>query len=241
MDAIIQCAGRGTRLRPLTDTVPKPLIPVAGKGTLPRTLDILPPDVTRVILVVGHLADAIKERIGTTSHGRAVAYVTQDPLDGTGGCLRRVLRDVPDLSERFLVMYGDDLYAEKDFTAIVQSPSCALLGLPVVAKGNDTKDAWKADADGKLLELFRPSPGDHVWMNVGVYLLDHSWFKTDPVLVPGKTSEYSLPHAIPQMIERGIEIRAIPATFWMPVGTPEELQAAENMLLNADAGTPLRR
>ena len=230
MDVIIQCAGLGTRLRPLTNTVPKPLIPIAGKGSLERTLDMLSSQVTRVIIVVGYLADVIKERIGTQSHGRPVIYATQDPLDGTGGCLRQVLRQVPDLSERFMVIYGDDLYAAQDIAAVAASSSCALLGLPIVAKGNDTKDAWKVDEEGKLLTLFRPSPGDHVWMNVGVYLLDHSWFATDPVLVPGKTAEWSLPHAIPQMLAKGIEIRAIPATFWMPVGSPEELAAAEKAL-----------
>ncbi len=224
------CAGLGTRLRPLTNTTPKPLIPIAGKGSLERTLEMLPSQVTRIILVVGYLADQIKERFGDAYHGRPIVYVTQDPLDGTGGCLRQVLRDVPDLSARFLVINGDDLYAKKDLAALAEA-SLALLGIPFIAKLNDTRDAWKADADGKLLDLFRPSPADgQVWMNIGAYCLDHSWFATDPMLVPGKTDEYSLPHAIPQMIERGIEIRAIPATFWMPVGSPEELKAAEEGL-----------
>jgi UDP-N-acetylglucosamine diphosphorylase / glucose-1-phosphate thymidylyltransferase / UDP-N-acetylgalactosamine diphosphorylase / glucosamine-1-phosphate N-acetyltransferase / galactosamine-1-phosphate N-acetyltransferase len=229
MDAIIMCAGLGTRLRPLTNTVPKPLIPIHGKGSLVRTLEALPPEVLRIILVVNYLEEKIKEAIGSTWGGRPVIYVHQEPLDGTGGCLRQVKEQVSDLSERFLVMYGDDLYAAKDIAALLPYPR-ALLGIEYVAGGNDTKDAWKVDENRNILSLYRPEKGENVWMNPGVYCLDHTWFETDPILTPGKTDEYSLPHAIQQMIAQGHDITVVPATFWMPVGTPEELQKAEEAL-----------
>lgn len=229
------CAGLGTRLRPLTNTVPKPLVPIHGKGSLERTLDILPPEITRVILVVGYLADVLKERIGNASKDRPVLYVTQDPLDGTGGCLRQVKAQVPDLSDRFLVIYGDDLYAAQDLAALVVVPRAVLVLGRITEHEGDTKDAWKLTPDGRIAGLFRPAVGETAFLNPGAYCLDHHWFETDPVLVPGKTTEWSLPHAIPQLIERGFDIKAIPATFWMPVGTPEELAAAEAAIAAREA------
>lgn len=229
MDVIIMCAGRGTRLRPLTDTTPKPLIPIHGKGSLEYTLDALPPEITRIILVVGYLSEKIKERIGNEYLHKPVVYVTQPALDGTGGCLRQVKQQVPDLSERFLVVSGDDVYDRQDLAALVAMPR-ALLALEYVAATDDTKDAWKTDSNGRLLELYRPAAGDRVYMNTGAYVLDQRWFETEPILVPGKKDEWSLPHAIPQMIEAGNEVSAVTATSWLPLNTREDLTIAEEVL-----------
>jgi bifunctional UDP-N-acetylglucosamine pyrophosphorylase/glucosamine-1-phosphate N-acetyltransferase len=229
MDAIIMCAGRGTRLRPITDTIPKPLVPVNGKGSLEHTLEALPSEVSRVILIVGYLSDKIKERIGDAYRGKPVVYVTQNPLDGTGGCLRQVKEQIPDLSERFLVLYGDDIYDRRDLAELVAVPR-GLLAEEYVAAADDTKDAWKIDSEGRLLELYRPKAGDRVYMNIGAYVLDHHWFETDPIKVPGKADEWSLPHAIPQMIKAGNDVVAVNATLWLPVNTPEDLTIAEEVM-----------
>ncbi len=84
MDAIIMCAGRGTRMRPITDSIPKPLVPIMGKGSLERTLDILPHEIDRVILVVGYRGDQIRERIGLEWKGKKVTYLTQQPTEPEG-------------------------------------------------------------------------------------------------------------------------------------------------------------
>lgn len=230
MDAIIMSAGLGTRLRPLTDTIPKPLVPIAGKGSLERTLEQLPSEVTRVILVVGYLADVIRERIGTEAHGRPVTYVTQDPLDGTGGCVRQVKRQVPDLSERFLVISGDDLYAASDLSALAEVPCGALVRAWKTVREGETKDAWKLTPNGLLEGIFRPSVGELAFLNLGAYCLDHQWFDTAPVLVPGKTGEWSLPHAIPELLSRGVLFVGVPATFWVPITTMEDIATAEDAL-----------
>src|SRR5690242_14118031 len=110
MDAIILAAGRGTRLRPLTDHTPKPLIPVAGRGTLPRVLRCMPDAVDRIILVIGHLGEQIRAAVGTEALGRDVVYVEQAPLNGTGGA---VLQSAGALrSDTFLVVNGDDIFCE---------------------------------------------------------------------------------------------------------------------------------
>lgn len=226
MDAIILCAGLGTRMRPLTNTTPKPLIPVLGKGTLERLVDILPEEVTRVILVVNYLEDQIKAAIGNTTHGRPVTYVHQEPLDGTGGALRQAKAAVPDLSDRFLVINGDDLYAKEDIAALVKVP----FGL-LILETETGRDIDFCVAEGnRVVGLRAAKKGETGLINIGAYLLDHRFFDAAPAPLPGKPGEFGLPHAIPELVTKGVEITAVPATFWLPVGTPEELQKAEDVL-----------
>lgn len=225
MDAVIMCAGLGTRLRPITDTVPKPLVPIAGRSSLERTLDILPDDVDRIILVVGYLAEQIEARIGSEYQGREVAYVRQDVLNGTGGALRRAESVIR--SDRFLVLMGDDLYAKEDLQELAKH-DMSVLCYTGIASG--TLDAFRTDENHRIIGLYRPEPGAECLLNTGAYLLDRHWFATEPVLVPGKADEWSLPHAIPQLIESGHPIYAIEATFWMPVGTHEQLAEAERIM-----------
>lgn len=219
------CAGLGTRLRPITETIPKPLVPIAGRSSLERTLDMLPDEVDRIILVVGYLADQIKARIGSSYNGRPVEYVHQDTLNGTGGALRCAESMIR--SDRFLVLMGDDLYAASDLADLARHDK-AILCYRAPASGSI--DGIELDAQKRVCGFYRPEAGAEAVLNTGAYALDRHWFATDPVLVPGKTNEWSLPHAIPQLITMGHPVHAIEATFWLPVGTHEQLAIAEDLL-----------
>ncbi len=223
MDAIILAAGRGTRLRPLTDTIPKPLVPVAGRGTLLRTLDILPSEIDRIILAVGYLEEKIREVVGSEWKGRPVVYVSHNILDGTGPTLRdceSILR-----SERFLVLNGDDVYGEEDLKELVGHERAVMYFEGVFPKGGD---GWIVEG-GMIKGQIPVEPGGHGLMNINGLILGREWFSTAPVPTPGKTDEWSMPHAIPQLLDR-YQYDAVPAHFWMPVGTMEELKAAEAVL-----------
>lgn len=221
-------AGRGTRLRPLTDTTPKPLLPLAHRGTLLRVFDELPDAIDRVIVVVGYLHQKIRAALGEAYAGRPVEYVLQDPLDGTGGALRRAHAALR--FDRFLVVNGDDLYCREDLEALCRVPRGALVRLQPLEKASDV---WTL-SDGRLRTISSQDAGTTGWMNIGAYMLGQEWFETRPTLVPGKTDEWSLPHAIPQLVDR-LPYYAVPARFWQPCGTPEEMRAAERMLQEMDS------
>ncbi len=223
MDAIILAAGRGTRLRPLTDTVPKPLIPMAGRGALLRTLDILPPEVDRIILVVGYLQEQIRAAVGTEWKGRPVEYVSLEVLDGTGPSIRACESIIR--GERFLVLNGDDLYGREDLEELMCHDRGILYFESVVPVGGD---GWLVE-DGLIRGITAVAPNDTGRVNINGMLLGREWFATTPVLSPGKTDEWSLPHAIPQLLNE-YRYDAIRARFWMPCGTLEELKAAEAVL-----------
>ena len=116
----ILAGGLATRLHPLTETIPKALVEVAGKPFILRQLDYLRRQgVSRVVLCVGFLGERIEAVVGDGSNrGLTVSYSQDWPkLMGTGGALRQAL---PLLDSQFLVLYGDS-YLPIDFSSVEQT------------------------------------------------------------------------------------------------------------------------
>ena len=113
----ILAGGLATRLRPITETIPKALVEIAGRPFAEHQAEMLQAQgVTEVVWLVGYRANQIEEALGDGSRwGLRFTYVHDGPvLLGTGGALRRAL---PDLGEAFFVMYGDS-YLECDFADV---------------------------------------------------------------------------------------------------------------------------
>ena len=109
--AVILAAGRGKRMLPLTDFLPKPLVDVKGKNLIEWKLLALPGTVTDIVLVVGYQGEQIRNFFGDTWQGRNIRYAEQKELNGTAGALWSA-KDL--LSGKFLVLMGDDLYDSSD-------------------------------------------------------------------------------------------------------------------------------
>jgi D-sedoheptulose 7-phosphate isomerase len=113
----VLAGGLATRLRPLTDSIPKVLVEVAGKPFAEHQLELLRRHgLTRVVFCVGHLGERVQAALGDGRRfGMSLSYVFDGPtLLGTGGALRRA---VPLLGEAFFVLYGDS-YLECDYAAV---------------------------------------------------------------------------------------------------------------------------
>src|SRR4051812_16011697 len=109
MQALVLAGGEGTRLRPLTRTVPKPVMPLAGRPFLTFMLDWLRSHgVSEVILSCGFLSDGVHDVLGDIYEGMRLRYVIEREPLGTGGPVRLAL-DEGLLDERFLVLNGDVL------------------------------------------------------------------------------------------------------------------------------------
>src|SRR5947209_14263156 len=119
MQALVLAGGEGTRLRPLTLTTPKPVLPLAGRPFLSFMLDWLQRhDVDEAILSLGFLSDAVHTVLGDIQSGMRLRYVHEDEPLGTAGPVR-LAADEGILADRFFVLNGDvltdmDLSAEME-------------------------------------------------------------------------------------------------------------------------------
>src|SRR5271154_5141491 len=118
MPVAILAGGLATRLRPITETIPKALVPVAGEPFLTHQLRLLARHGLRdIVLCVGHLGDQIEARYGDgRAHEVRLRYSYDGPhLRGTAGALRQA---IPLLGKSFLVLYGDS-YLDIDYGAVI--------------------------------------------------------------------------------------------------------------------------
>ncbi len=216
MQAVILAAGKGLRLRPITETVPKALVDVCGTPLIFHILGSLPSTVTEIFVVVGYLGEQIVAAIGDAFDGRTVRYVTQDPLDGTGSALR-LLKDA--LHGKFLVVNGDDLYGADDLGRLVAHDLAVL----VAPTNDETGSTAVVDETDKFVGIQSDSTIKTRLRVCGAYVLDERFFNYElaTVTVHDKI-EYSLPHTIVAMAcDHAIATEV--ATQWQPVGTHEEL------------------
>ncbi|MFC1741053.1 NDP-sugar synthase [Nanoarchaeota archaeon] len=116
--AIILAGGLGTRLRPLTDTKPKPLLPIKGKPIIEHAIDnFRKHGITEIILSIGYRADNIKKYFGDgRAFGVQIEYCVEDEPLGTGGAIKEASKGI---DKTFIAINGDNL-ADFDWTSLLQ-------------------------------------------------------------------------------------------------------------------------
>ncbi len=136
----ILAGGLATRLRPITETIPKSLVEIAGEPFILHQLRLIRSQgLKRVVLCIGHLGEMVQGVVGNGSAwGLKVEYSSdKDKLLGTGGALRQAL---PSLGERFFVLYGDS-YLDDDFGAVERAHTASgKLALMTVLRNRDQWD-----------------------------------------------------------------------------------------------------
>jgi mannose-1-phosphate guanylyltransferase len=229
MQALVLAGGEGTRLRPLTLTVPKPVMPLAGRPFLTYMLDWLARHgVDDVILSCGFLSDAVERVLGERYDGISLHYVVEPEPLGTAGPVR-LAADLGLLADRFLVMNGDCL-ADLDLTAeIVQHERTgALATLALVAVGDTssygvvpTRDDMEVEA---FLEKTDVPPTNRI--NAGGYVLEPEVVERIPA---GRAVSFER-EVFPGLVGAGL-YGYHAAGYWIDIGTPERyLEATFDLL-----------
>jgi mannose-1-phosphate guanylyltransferase len=247
VQALVLAGGEGTRLRPLTSTIPKPVVPLAGKPFIVYMLEWLRSQgVGEVILACGFMADDVRAVLGDgRALGLRLLYVEEPQPLGTGGALK-FAQDL--LEERFLMLNGDVL-TDIDLAAQLRQHEAtgASATLALVHVADPSAYGLVLLHDDRSVRAFLEKPGKRAGgradtgrngagapnlINAGVYVLERD------------VLEYISPAGTPSSIEHDVFPRLVgkglfghPASgYWLDIGTPERYLEATFDLLDGTAG-----
>jgi dTDP-glucose pyrophosphorylase len=225
--AVLLAAGRGTRMRELTNELPKPMIEVRGKPILEHILEGLrAAGVTRFLIVVGYRAEVVRNHFGDGSRfGVQVEYVNQTVQDGTGRVVdlgRAFTGEDP-----FILSYGDILVAPENYHRLATMGDAEAL---ISVKKNEDVSKGGAVFVNERFELTdlreKPQPGEPTspWYNAGVYTFRPSIYAFTAKLEKSPRGEYELTDAIRDLAMSGQKVQALElAGAWADVRDPEVL------------------
>jgi len=226
--AVVLAAGRGTRMRDLTNELPKPMIAVRGKPILQHIVEGLRgAGVKRVLVVVGYRADVVRQALGAGSGlGVGIEYVTQEVQDGTG----KVVELARDFVGRdpFVLVYGDIIVDPANYQRLVRlEPDAEAI---VSVKQNEDVSKGGAVFLNEQFELIdlreKPQPGEPIspWYNAGLYAFRPSIFDFTARLERSPRGEFELTDAIRALAQSGKKVRALELSGdWFDVRDPEVL------------------
>lgn len=231
MQAVILSGGEGTRLRPLTSTVPKPMVPLVNRPIVRYMIDWLADNgVTDIVMACGFLADGLRAHLGDGGgEGLSIRYVEEPQALGTAGAVK-FAEEV--LDDRFLVLNGDVLL-EFDLRALIdlhlEREARATIALVEV----DDPTAYGlvfADPDGAVTEFVEKPSADRVpdraLISAGAYVIKRDVLE----LVPAH-EQWSFERGVfPKLIGDGLFAYETHG-YWLDVGTPARyLQATCDVL-----------
>ena len=235
MKALVLAGGAGTRLRPITHTSAKQLVPVANKPILFYGLEqIREAGITEVVLVVGDTFPEIEAAVGDgTALGLDVTYVHQaQPL----GLAHAVLTAADALGDDDFVMFLGDNLIEGGITDLVECfrrdrPAAQLL----LKRVEDPTRFGVAvlDGDGSVQRLVeKPTDPPSDLALVGVYLFTPAIFEAARRIEPSRRGELEITDAIQQLLDHGASVTAsIVAGWWLDTGKKDELLEANRTVL----------
>ncbi len=232
MKAVVLAAGKGTRMKEITDSIPKPMVDVGGRPMLWQVLTALGrAGVDEAAVIVGYRADVIRDYFGDGADvGVSVSYFTQKTQDGTGRAAdpaRDFLSDGP-----FFFTFGDILTEPAAYEQMAEAFARERTDLLLAVRTVD--DPYKGAAvyvrDGLVERLVEKPPkgtSDTCYINAGIFVTRPVLFDYTARLELSERGEYEIPDAIRMMIADGLAVRPFElADYWRDIGTPEDLEAA---------------
>ncbi|MCI4351440.1 MAG: NDP-sugar synthase [Thermoplasmata archaeon] len=233
MKALVLIGGFGTRLRPITYSVPKQLIPIAGKPMLYHVLDLLPPEVDEAVLATGYKADAIEAYVRAHPPRLAVRTITETEPLGTGGGMR----NAGDTMSDPFVLLNSDVIADVDTADMIREHRRhGGVGTMSLAEVDDTKPygvAALGEKDRIVRFVEKPEPADAPshWINAGVGVWNAKVLERIP---RGRPVSFET-EILPGLLAIGVYGHRLHG-FWEDAGTPERLLHAQRLLFDAGRG-----
>ncbi|MEV0364739.1 NDP-sugar synthase [Nocardia fusca] len=237
-DAVILVGGKGTRLRPLTLSAPKPMLPTAGLPFLTHLLTrIADAGITHVVLSTSYKAEVFEEYFGDGAEfGLELEYVTETEPLGTGGGIRNVLSR---LTADNVMVFNGDVLGGTDLTSILETheKTRADVTLHLVRVGDPRAfGCVPTDADGRVtafLEKTQDPPTDQI--NAGCYVFRREYIEKIPAGRPVSVER----EVFPALLTEGARVQGhVDTSYWRDMGTPEDFVRGSADLVRGIAPSP---
>ena len=233
MKAVILAGGFGTRLRPLTLELPKPIVPIFDRPFLYYQTDLLRQiaEIDEVLLSLNYRPDLIEARVGDrTDAGVPLRYVVEpDPL-GTGGAIKYASAGIDDT----IIVFNGDVLTGIDLRAVVRRHRERSARATIVLTPVDNPSAYglvETDDEGNVRRfLEKPSPDQITCdtINAGIYVLEPETFDR----IPDGTKWSIERQYFPSLVERGETFVAyVDRGYWLDIGTPASYVRAHRDLM----------
>ncbi len=221
MKAVILAAGKGTRMKPLTEDTPKPLLNVAGKPIIEHTINRIEDYVEEIVIVAGYKIEQFEQYSETRED---VTIVEQEKALGTADA---ALQAKPFIEDKALILNGDDLYGE-DLEEILELNTAVLAA--------EVEDPAKYGVftveDDKVTSIEeKPSNPDSNLVNIGCYLVKESFFELLENVEKSERGEYEITDALKEYIEKN-SLNYRKTDNWTPCSYPWQLIEANEKLVN---------
>ncbi len=228
MKAVVLAAGKGERLWPLTETTPKPMLPLAGQPIIEQTLrGLVRAGIREIAIVTGHKEERVKELVGNGSRlGFNASFVHQKSPMGTADALRSCKTWLEGES-KFIVIYGDDYYSTKSITTFVGTGARSRDVMVAAAESQDPSRFGRLEIEkGRILGIReKAASGTPAQVNAGIYLLNDSILKIIENLEQSSRGEFELTDGVNQLINSGQSVLAfsLENDDWQSITYPWEL------------------
>ena len=243
MRAVVLVGGKGTRLRPLTYTTPKPLLPIAGVPFLARQLTWLAAHGVRdVVLSLGYLPDAFRAQFPGDQHGDLrISYAVEDEPLGTAGAIRFAAEHFRDGTDQRLVVCNGDVLTGLDLGALVRfhehRRAVATIALTEV-EDPSLFGVVPTRADGAVVAFVEKPPKGRAptrWINAGTYVLEPEVLARIPSGVAVSIER----ETFPGLLDREERLYGCADdSYWIDIGTPESYLCAHADVLAGALGEP---
>jgi len=216
---VILAAGEGKRMRPLTGSRPKVMLPLAGRPMLEHLLTAaIQAGITEYIIVVGYGEASVREYFGDgKAMGISIRYVTQKRQRGTGDALMTV---APLITSPFLLLNGDMILKADDIRAMITAPAPTM----GVFTSTHPEDYGVVTMTGTIitgLEEKSPRPKSDL-INAGIYHFEPDIFGQLELITPSPRGEIELTDALMNYIKVG-NLHGMQLSFWADMGSPWDL------------------
>lgn len=239
MQAVVLAAGKGTRLEPLTDDKPKPLVEVDGRPILEDVFDnLIDIGVDEFVVVVGYMKEKIIERYDDEYRGVPITYAHQREQKGLAHAL---LQAEPHIDDDFVVMLGDNVFRANLGDVVRRQredrADAALLVEEVSIEEASRYGVCDTNEYGEIERVVeKPDDPPSNLVITGFYTFTPSIFHACHLVQPSDRGEYELTDAINLLIQSGRTIDAIRLDGWrMDIGYPDDRDRAEERIRETEA------